>query len=578
MKMNKKIGVKIGSMLAVLVVICIVSNIVSILSIKNMNSASKDLSEKYIVGVSYLGHIGINIQKEEKFAILLTKEAEPETYDAVTGELAQIRKEIQDQFAEIEIINNELNDPTLIQAFSDFKTAYAEFESTTDNNITLFAQGKKQLVLAADASMLAINENMEMTLKAADDQFDVLTTQAKLEQTNRFQFGVTTITIMTEVGIVVAILIIVMTMISIVNPAKLAKKEIEKVVNDINDNQGDLTKRIKIKTKDEIAQIIKGVNNLIECLQVILKSIKHESDDLQESILQIEQKVAESDSNINEVSSTTQELAASMQEVTSTIIQLNEGASSILEATEVMNERAIEGSEMAKGIKKSAEEMNSSAEQSKNLTDKTVNKIYAELQGALESSKSVYKINELTGQILDISSQTNLLALNASIEAARAGEAGKGFAVVAEEIRVLADNSRDTANNIQEISKMVISAVDQLTKNSESMIEFVSINVLSDYEDFVKSTQEYKRDADNINSIINEFAISSGELKKTMQAMSDGLDGIEVTVDESTQGVTSVANNANGLVEAMSTILSQLENNKKIADKLRHETLKFTSI
>ncbi|MFA9376770.1 MAG: methyl-accepting chemotaxis protein [Lachnotalea sp.] len=576
--MNKKIGVKIGSMLAVLVVICIVSNIVSILSIKNMNSASKDLSEKYIVGVSYLGHIGINIQKEEKFAILLTKEAEPETYDAVTGELAQIRKEIQDQFAEIEIINNELNDPTLIQAFSDFKTAYAEFESTTDNNITLFAQGKKQLVLAADASMLAINENMEMTLKAADDQFDVLTTQAKLEQTNRFQFGVTTITIMTEVGIVVAILIIVMTMISIVNPAKLAKKEIEKVVNDINDNQGDLTKRIKIKTKDEIAQIIKGVNNLIECLQVILKSIKHESDDLQESILQIEQKVAESDSNINEVSSTTQELAASMQEVTSTIIQLNEGASSILEATEVMNERAIEGSEMAKGIKKSAEEMNSSAEQSKNLTDKTVNKIYAELQGALESSKSVYKINELTGQILDISSQTNLLALNASIEAARAGEAGKGFAVVAEEIRVLADNSRDTANNIQEISKMVISAVDQLTKNSESMIEFVSINVLSDYEDFVKSTQEYKRDADNINSIINEFAISSGELKKTMQAMSDGLDGIEVTVDESTQGVTSVANNANGLVEAMSTILSQLENNKKIADKLRHETLKFTSI
>lgn len=392
------------------------------------------------------------------------------------------------------------------------------------------------------------------------------------------ELGYSIIFVIMILSIIVGVGMLWITLISVVRPARAAQSQIETVIEGINQEQGDLTQRIQIKTKDEIAQIVRGVNNLIECMQGILRSIKLESTHLNEAIVEIETKVSQSDANINDVSSTTEELAASMEEVTATVVQINENASEILEACEMMNERAQEGSNMAKSIKKSAEVMNSNAENSKNLTDKTVNEIYAGLQVALESSKDVNKINELTGQILDISSQTNLLALNASIEAARAGEAGKGFAVVADEIRVLADNSRDTANNIQEISNMVTSAVDQLVSNSEAMIEFVSVNVLNDYEEFVKSSQEYKRDADNINSIINEFAISSGELKQTMQDVNGALDGISVTIDESSQGVTNVANSANGMVQAMSTILEQLNNSRDIADKLNKETKRFTNI
>ena len=120
--MNKRIGIKIGSMLGILVAICLLSNIISIISLNNMNRASQELSEKYIVGVNAIANISINIEKEEKFVNILSNASQANTDDSILQTISELREQLQSQISEIENINQNINDTTVTQNFSEFIT------------------------------------------------------------------------------------------------------------------------------------------------------------------------------------------------------------------------------------------------------------------------------------------------------------------------------------------------------------------------------------------------------------------------------------------------------------------------
>ena len=122
-----------------------------------------------------------------------------------------------------------------------------------------------------------------------------------------------------------------------------------------------------------------------------------------------------------------------------------------------------------------------------------------------ESSEKIQKLEKLSADIeqfasviASIANRTNILSLNASIEAARAGEVGKGFAVVAEEIRQLAENSKNTANDIQGISVRVIAAVNQLMTNAQDLMNFIQNQIMNDYVEFEAATDMYYEKADHM--------------------------------------------------------------------------------
>lgn len=306
--------------------------------------------------------------------------------------------------------------------------------------------------------------------------------------------------------------------------------------------------------------------------------IQSVSKDMKKSSYLVQNEAESSNMSASNVSATSEELAASMEEVSASLYDLAQGCNNLLEKMAGMNEDAKNSAMKLHEVKLTAENSYKEAIASKEKTVETFDGIQKDVAEAVEASKSVNEIAKLTENILNIAAQTNLLALNASIEASRAGEAGRGFAVVADEIRQLADSSRETANNIQEISGKVIEAVNNLSGNATEMIRFVDEKVALDYDNFVKVIGNYDADSDQASNTFNEFAVKSKDSLGTMNDMNEGINNISIAIEESAKGVTNVAQEISQLVTAISAITVQADENKNLSEDLSDEVAKFEKV
>ena len=442
------------------------------------------------------------------------------------------------------------------------------------------------LNVAALATMKEYNVAIEERLATYEEHIHAgdTTGTAELEEEMDYYFNKSDIKI--DGTYVFNIILVVMSIIVIIvcsllaskiiaAPAKKASGQLGDIIGKIEAGHGDLTARLNVKSKDEIGQLVKGINAFIAQLQNLIKNLKEEAGKMYESAENVTAQVGASNENAVNVSAAMEEMSASMEEVAATVEQLAEGSNKVLAQLQEVSAKAIEGTQLVDTIKKNSGAMYRETVDSKEKAHEVIGEIREELAVSVEDSKSVDKIKELTDQILGIAGQTNLLALNASIEAARAGEAGKGFAVVADEIRVLADSSRSTANNIQEISEVVTVAVEKLAKSAEHMLKFVDEKVISDYDSFVGIVEQYRSDAESINEILDEFANSAASVNAVMESMNQGLNDISVTVDETAKGVSDVAENTSELVNAMSLIQDESVASKNISETLTNEVNKF---
>lgn len=544
----------------------------SILSIMNADSISKkgdDIANNYLVTIENVGCLSESTQKLTRSAYSYIVAEGDAAKKSVKDNIESLKSEIDGYMKDYEQTLDE-NEET---AYSSYKNYYSQFltqfgvlEKYVNTNQTVNASklANNNLVDVCNSLESALDDMTNNEVEAADHamrQMHALAAFAKTTGGVCFVFAIG--------ALIVAFLISTR---KVVNPIVKTNKELKEISALINDNNGDLTKRVNVKSSDEIGQLAQGINQFLDILQNTIGKIVEGSKNLDNMINSVGENVTVSNDNAQDVSSAMEELSATMQEIAATIQTVNDNTESVGKNVVDIADKTEQINNYSQDMRERADSLAKSADENKRTTDEMIGNIVGTLKKAIEDSKSVERVNELTGEILNISSQTNLLALNASIEAARAGEAGKGFAVVADEIRQLADSSRDTANNIQAINEHVTSAVYQLIDNSNKIIKYIEETILADYDSFVQAGAQYNEDACYISETMQEFAEKTEELKELMKNTVESIEGISSGVEQSANAVTSSAVSTSQLVEQMNSIDKEMSESRNTVGELKAQT------
>ena len=502
-----------------------------------------------------------------------------ETKEALLPQINAVRSTIK---ADIQALNDDfasVNDEEATAQLSEISTQYERLSNLIDSAIAKCDAGDQEtayniLFDKAEIQKIAIFHSTKALDNAITAQSNATTdTMNALLASGR---------IIALLGMAATLVLIIINFFisykNIVRKIRSISDEVNTIITNIENGNGDLTSRIQTKTKSELLFITTGINHFIETLQGIMRDVRNGSQVLTSSAEEVASQLQIADDNVTNSSAALDQLSANMETLADTVASINNKVADVEDATKAITDEAANGTATASAIKDEANILKSRVTTKKNEAGQKMSVLSETLSKSVKDSEKVGQISELTNTILDIASQTNLLALNASIEAARAGEAGKGFSVVATEINALADNSRQTAANIQVISNEVTDAVNDLAKNAQDALDFINGTVLNDYDEFVETGAKYEHTADIMDDMLTSFTHKADNLNEIMTEMAESIQMITASIKESSTAISLSAESSTEIVGGIKKISLAINQNNDVTEQLNETTEKFKSL
>lgn len=322
-----------------------------------------------------------------------------------------------------------------------------------------------------------------------------------------------------------------------------------------------------LQRKDEVGNISRSVDQLKKELSGIISEVKTQSDDLNQAAAYLHERTRETSETISQVEKAVGEVAEGAtnqaeetQNATDNVIRMGDMVEQTAREAEVMHEDAKTMHTLGQVAYDTLHELNSINEKARESIEVIYEQTYT-------TNQSAQKIKEATNLITSIAEETNLLSLNASIEAARAGEQGRGFAVVAAQIQKLAEQSNDSAKQIE----MIIS---QLINDSDKSVE--TMNVVKDI--MVKQSENVTKTDENFSQVlkgiessieaINRIALKADEMDKARVSVVDTVQNLTAIAEENAASTEETSASITEITSAVADISAKAEHLKEIADKM----------
>ena len=334
-------------------------------------------------------------------------------------------------------------------------------------------------------------------------------------------------------------------------------------------------KEIPRQYKNETQQIQTATAEVRQQIRGIILNTKEEADSINTIAEGTSTKMTALNGDIAAIAYNAGEVMRQTAEAQELAEKIRDTSKELSRVIENVARKAGEAAEQSGDIMGRAGRQHEASQRSAKEAVELCGSTMEELSAAITESQKVKEIDTLTAEILAISSQTNLLALNASIEASRAGEAGKGFAVVAEEIRQLADHSKNAVDQIRKVTDGVVHSVAFLSESSEKLLKFMNEKVMKDYQGMARLAGMYEQDAAFYSDISSDLGASSQEMSASMEGISDSIVTITHLVGDISMFMGKMEQAAADSNVSSREVLAQMEELSVLSEQLKQTVASF---